>query len=189
MTLLNNLHQAHKERLSRMGGKGSFEEVPISSPSYAPSDERFAQLADDFMAMAGELTALKKQQQIHTALIGKMMTTEADEKPKFGEIIDCVCEYYRVSRNDLMSSRRTADLVMPRQIVCYLGRMLTGMSFPQMGRRLGGRDHTTALHGATKIGKQLETDSTLKDDIDVLGLKVGERVMERRFGSGKQAST
>lgn len=176
---LQSMHQAHKDRVSRMGGNNPY--VP-SSPA---SDRQLAELTLQMDAMVGRLAAMEKQHRVHTALIGRLLSTHTDDdKPKFGEIMDSVCEFYNVTRNDLLSSRRTADLVMPRQIVCYLGRHMTGMSFPQMGRRLGGRDHTTALHAATKISRLLEgVDETLRDDIDVLQMKIGAKVMERRFGS------
>lgn len=179
MTLLDELHSAHKQRIARienMAIKPEPEPETIIGPSQA-----------DFDSLVKEVATLRKQSQTHTGLIAKLITTEADEKPKFGEIIDSVCEYYSVSRNDLLSARRTADLTLPRMIVCYLGRSLTGMSFPQMGRRLGGRDHTTALHGANKIKENIKSDETLRDDIDVLGMKISEKVMQRKYGNNVSA--
>lgn len=173
MTLVEDFHRQHKERLARMNGQ---------QPSQ-PDNRQIVQLTQDVAALSAELHALKQKCALHADLLGKVIATESDEKPKFGEIVDCVCDYYKVSRHDLMSARRTAELVMPRQIICYLGRHLTGMSFPQMGRRLGGRDHTTALHGANKVHDQAKTDDLLRDDLDILEMKIGAKVMERRYGA------
>ena len=174
MTLVEEMHQQHLARQARLGG------ASLPPRPKAKNDDNAKQ--KDFEKLAVEVASLKRQLQIQSEIIGKLITTESDEKPRFGEIIECVCEFYEVSRNDVMSSRRTGDLVMPRQIICYLGRNLTGMSFPQMGRKLGGRDHTTALHGANKIHRLMREDPTLADDISVLELRIGAKVMERRFG-------
>jgi hypothetical protein len=67
------------------------------------------------------------------------------------EIQRVVSRYYNVSKVDLLSERRTANIVRPRQVAMYLSRKLTLRSFPYIGLRFGGRDHTTALHAVGKI--------------------------------------
>lgn len=62
-----------------------------------------------------------------------------------------VCRYYNVTRGDLLSARRTKDVVRPRQIAMYLCRKLTLRSLPEIGRRFGNRDHTTGLHACRKM--------------------------------------
>ena len=62
-----------------------------------------------------------------------------------------VARQYNVSRSDLLSSRRTANVVRPRQVAMYLAKTLTLRSLPEIGRRFGGRDHTTVLHAVRKI--------------------------------------
>lgn len=62
-----------------------------------------------------------------------------------------VCRYYRVTRVDLLSERRTMSIVRPRQIAMYLAKTITLRSLPEIGRRFGGRDHTTVLHSVRKI--------------------------------------
>ncbi len=185
MSLVDDLHAAHKERMRRIEGAAvvPFPKAPKPEPDHSPYWEEFLALLANVKNLTERVEALEAQSQFHKSLIGQFIAAETDEKPKFGEIISCVCEYYKITRHDLLSARRTQELSLPRQIICFLGRDLTGMSFPQMGRRLGGRDHTTALHGANQIRTQLETDEVLKDDIDVLKMKIGAKVMERRFGS------
>jgi hypothetical protein len=76
-------------------------------------------------------------------------------------IAEAVARKYNIAVLDIACDRRTADLVRPRQIVFYLARTLTGLSLPVIGRAVGNRDHTTALHGFRKIEKLRKTDGPL----------------------------
>jgi chromosomal replication initiator protein len=67
-----------------------------------------------------------------------------------------------------LSSRRTANVVRPRQIAMYLAKVLTLRSLPEIGRRFGGRDHTTVLHAVRKIEGLVNGDRGLADEIEVL---------------------
>ena len=75
---------------------------------------------------------------------------------------------YNVSRADLLSSRRTANVVRPRQIAMYLAKTLTLRSLPEIGRRFGGRDHTTVLHAVRKIENLVGNDNVLAEEIELL---------------------
>ena len=88
------------------------------------------------------------------------------------QVIAAVCEFYEVSQMDLVSDRRTARVVYPRHIAMYLARELTPKSFPLIGRMMGGRDHTTALHGWRRIKAMLETDERMADEIEILMRKI-----------------
>jgi chromosomal replication initiator protein len=79
-----------------------------------------------------------------------------------------VARQYNVSRADLLSSRRTANVVRPRQIAMYLAKTLTLRSLPEIGRRFGGRDHTTVLHAVRKIEALVGSDATLASEIELL---------------------
>jgi len=84
------------------------------------------------------------------------------------DILRVVSKHYGVSRADLLSSRRTANVVRPRQIAMYLAKTLTLRSLPEIGRRFGGRDHTTVLHAVRKIEGLVKGDKNLADEIEVL---------------------
>ena len=84
------------------------------------------------------------------------------------DILRVVSKHYNVSRADLLSQRRTATVVKPRQIAMYLAKTLTLRSLPEIGRRFGGRDHTTVLHAVRKIDGLIATDRALADEIEVL---------------------
>ncbi len=100
----------------------------------------------------------------HSKLTGQPVTLDMAERemrdlirpaePKRVRIEDIqrvVARQYNVSRADLLSSRRTANVVRPRQVAMYLAKVLTLRSLPEIGRRFGGRDHTTVLHAVRKI--------------------------------------
>ena len=79
-----------------------------------------------------------------------------------------------VSKADLLSSRRTRTIVRPRQIAMYLAKILTPRSLPEIGRRFGGRDHTTVLHAVRKIEELINGDHTLADEIELLKRMIDE---------------
>ena len=90
------------------------------------------------------------------------------KRVKIEDIQKRVASHYNVSRADLLSSRRTAAVVMPRQIAMFLAKSLTLRSLPEIGRRFGGRDHTTVLHAVRKIDRLSTTNPALKDELDLL---------------------
>jgi chromosomal replication initiator protein len=117
----------------------------------------------------------------HNKLTGHPVTMEMAERavrdlvrpqdPKRVKIEDiqrAVARQYNVSRSDLLSSRRTANVVRPRQIAMYLAKTLTLRSLPEIGRRFGGRDHTTVLHAVRKIEGLVGNDTALAEEIDLL---------------------
>ncbi len=117
----------------------------------------------------------------HATLTGAALTTEMAEvaisdlvrsrEPKRVRIEDIqklVASHYNVSRSDLLSARRTAAVVRPRQIAMYLSKVLTLRSLPEIGRRFGGRDHTTVLHAVRKIDGLAAKDASLSEVIELL---------------------
>lgn len=87
-------------------------------------------------------------------------------------ILDIVCQHFNVSKLDVCSPRRTADIVLPRQIGMHLSRKLTQKSLPEIGRRFGDRDHTTVLHADRKIALLAENDQQFAARLLALELKV-----------------
>jgi chromosomal replication initiator protein len=123
----------------------------------------------------------------HNKLTGQPVTMEMAERevrdlirpqePKRVKIEDIqriVARQYNVSRADLLSSRRTANVVRPRQVAMYLAKTLTLRSLPEIGRRFGGRDHTTVLHAVRKIENLVGNDAMLADEIEVLKRQLQE---------------
>jgi chromosomal replication initiator protein len=123
----------------------------------------------------------------HSKLTGQPVTLDMAERevrdlirpqePKRVKIEDIqrvVARQYNVSRGDLLSSRRTANVVRPRQVAMYLAKTLTLRSLPEIGRRFGGRDHTTVLHAVRKIEGLVGNDAALADEIEVLKRQLQE---------------
>jgi chromosomal replication initiator protein len=117
----------------------------------------------------------------HSKLTGQPITLEMAEREirdlirpqeprrvKIEDIQRVVARQYNVTRADLLSSRRTANVVRPRQVAMYLAKTLTLRSLPEIGRRFGGRDHTTVLHAVRKIESLVSTDTALADEIELL---------------------
>ncbi|HEY0441058.1 MAG TPA: chromosomal replication initiator protein DnaA [Xanthobacteraceae bacterium] len=97
-----------------------------------------------------------------------LIRPQEPKRVKIEDIQRMVARHFNVSRADMLSSRRTANVVRPRQIAMYLAKMLTLRSLPEIGRRFGGRDHTTVLHAVRKIESLADKDQALADEIDVL---------------------
>jgi chromosomal replication initiator protein len=123
----------------------------------------------------------------HNKLTGQPVTMEMAEREvrdlirpqepkrvKIEEIQRIVARQYNVSRADLLSSRRTANVVRPRQVAMYLAKTLTLRSLPEIGRRFGGRDHTTVLHAVRKIENLVGNDTALADEIELLKRQLQE---------------
>jgi chromosomal replication initiator protein len=100
--------------------------------------------------------------------IRDLVRTPEPKRVKIEDIQKLVATHFNVSRADILSSRRTASVVRPRQIAMYLSKVLTPRSLPEIGRRFGGRDHTTVLHAVRKIAGLVTTDPTLSEEIELL---------------------
>lgn len=85
--------------------------------------------------------------------------------PSVDDVKRAVCKYFEVSHFELVSERKTWNVAYPRQIAMYLSSLLTKKSYPKIGRALGGRDHTTVMHGAKKIKKDIFADITVAYDV------------------------
>jgi hypothetical protein len=87
---------------------------------------------------------------------------------RIDKIIEASAAHFQVSFGDIIGSRRTAGACMPRHIAMYLAKTLTVRSLPEIGRRIGNRDHTTILHGIRKIEALLLTDDALRADVEAI---------------------
>lgn len=92
----------------------------------------------------------------------------SDRKLSIEEIQRKVAEHYNVRLSDLIGPKRLRTIARPRQVAMYLSKQLTPRSLPEIGRRFGGRDHTTIMHGVRKIEQLMTTDSQLADDLQLL---------------------
>ena len=92
----------------------------------------------------------------------------SNRKVTIEEIQRKVSEHYNIRLSDMIGPKRVRTIARPRQVAMHLAKVLTTRSLPEIGRRFGGRDHTTIMHGVRKIEELRATDSQLAEDIDLL---------------------
>ncbi|MDR3488751.1 MAG: chromosomal replication initiator protein DnaA [Bradyrhizobium sp.] len=102
--------------------------------------------------------------------ISDLVRTREPRRVKIEEIQRLVAKHFNVSRDDILSARRTAGVVRPRQIAMYLAKVMTLRSLPEIGRRFGGRDHTTVLHAIRRMEELRAIEKPLDEDITGLRL-------------------
>ena len=107
-----------------------------------------------------------------TRIILKDLLNINENKVTIDSIQTIVCKYFKISKNEMLSSRRSRYLVRPRQTAIYLAKMLTSKSLPEIGRHFSNRDHTTVIHSVKTIEKLRKDDNELNLKIDTLKNKI-----------------
>ena len=97
-----------------------------------------------------------------------LASTSDTVRVRIDDILRVVGRHYSVPRADLLSPRRARSIVRPRQVGMYLAKKLTPRSLPEIGRRFGGRDHSTVLHAVRKIEELIKTDDKLAREVNLL---------------------
>lgn len=92
----------------------------------------------------------------------------SDRKVTVEEIQRKVSEHYNIRLSDLIGPRRVRNIARPRQVAMYLAKKLTSRSLPEIGRRFGGRDHTTVMHGVRRIEDLKTVDDQIAEDVELL---------------------
>jgi chromosomal replication initiator protein len=116
----------------------------------------------------------------HATLVGREITLETthevlrdllksnDRRVTIEDIQKRVAEYYGIKISDMQSARRSQNVARPRQVAMYLAKALTSRSLPEIGRKFGGRDHTTVLHAVRKVEEVRTQDREFSEDLDIL---------------------
>ncbi len=116
----------------------------------------------------------------YSQLTGKPITrTLAEEQLKdilsacrrritIDEIQRAVCEYYRIDRSEMSSKRRARAVVRPRQVAMYIAKVMTPRSYPEIGRKFGGRDHSTVIHAVRLVEDLRRIDNDMDNDVRAL---------------------
>ena len=137
-------------------------------------------LAHKITSNVRELEGAMNRITAHATLVGRDITLEAtqevlhdllrayDRRITVEEIQRQVASHYQVRMGDMHSARRSRAVARPRQIAMYLSKQLTQHSLPDIGRRFGGRDHTTVLHAVRKVDELCAVDAGFKDDVEFL---------------------
>ncbi len=105
-------------------------------------------------------------------VILKDLLNLTENKVDIDRIQTIVCKYYKISKNEMLSPRRSRYLVRPRQTAIYLAKMLTSKSLPEIGRLFSNRDHTTVIHSVKTIERLRREDNELNINIDSLKNKI-----------------
>jgi chromosomal replication initiator protein len=107
-----------------------------------------------------------------TKVILKDLLNLSENKVTIDLIQSTVCKFFKISKNEMLSSRRSRYLVRPRQAAIYLTKILTSKSLPEIGREFSNRDHTTIIHSVKTIEKLKKEDLELSNNIDNLKNKI-----------------
>ncbi len=105
-------------------------------------------------------------------IVLKDLLNLTENKVDIDKIQTIVCKFYKISKNEMLSPRRSRYLVRPRQTAIYLAKMLTSKSLPEIGRSFSNRDHTTVIHSVKTIDRLRKEDSELNINIDSLKNKI-----------------
>ncbi len=103
-----------------------------------------------------------------TKVVLKDLLNLSENKVTIDLIQTVVCKFFKISKNEMLSSRRSRYLVRPRQTAIYLTKILTSKSLPEIGREFSNRDHTTIIHSVKTIEKIKEKDPEMVDNINKL---------------------
>lgn len=134
-------------------------------------------LQSNVRELEGALNKIVANHQLHntpitlegTKLLLNSFTANIDKKnlnSKF--LIETVINYFDLTLEDIVGKSREQKLAFPRQIIMYLLRQELRVSFPSIGKEIGGRDHTTAMHACDKIKKEIENNEKTKKDIEII---------------------
>jgi len=116
----------------------------------------------------------------HANLFGRPVTLETtqevlhdiikahDRRITIEEIQKRVAEHFSIRITDMSSARRARNVARPRQVAMYLAKQLTQRSLPDIGRRFGGRDHTTVMHAVSRVGELMSRDAGFAEDVELL---------------------
>ena len=153
----------------------------VQNPSFEVSPQVLGFVAKSIVTNGRDLEGAINRLVAHSQAGAPPLTVDAAEvairdlirarepkRVKIEDIQKLVASHYSVTRADILSSRRTATVVKPRQVAMFLSKTLTLRSLPEIGRRFGGRDHTTVLHAVRKIEGLASSDSALRDELDLL---------------------
>ena len=137
-------------------------------------------LAHKITSSVRELEGALTRLAAHVTLVGRSVNLEiaedllqdllraSDRRTTIDQIQKKVAEHFNVKMSDMHSSRRSRNIARPRQIAMFLSKNLTTRSLPEIGRKFGGRDHTTVIHAIKKVNELVKNDSSLAEDLEIL---------------------
>ena len=137
-------------------------------------------LADNITSNVRELEGALNRVVAHSELVGRPITISStkellsdilranNQKVTVEDIQKSVSNHYNIKNSEMHSDRRSRNVARPRQIAMYLSKQMTSFSLPEIGRKFGGRDHTTVMHAIKTINNLIKEDTSIKEDIDII---------------------
>lgn len=119
-----------------------------------------------------ELNSQKVNLTIAKHVLKKTINPSSLKRLNFQKVIKSVAHFYSLEEKELFHSSRKKEFVRPRQIAMYILRSEMKASFPSIGKRLGGRDHTTAIYACEKIAQEIEKDEQLAEELELIKEKI-----------------
>lgn len=143
-------------------------------------------LAHKIASNVRELEGALNRVVAHSELVGRPITLDYaqevlqdllranNRKISIDEIQRKVCDNYGLRMSDMQSARRARTIARPRQVAMYLAKQMTARSLPEIGRKFGGRDHTTVMHAIRKIEELMNQDSMFNDEVSLIRRAITE---------------
>ena len=107
-----------------------------------------------------------------TKVILKDLLSIPENKVTMDVIQTEVCKFFKISKNEMLSSRRSRYLVRPRQTAIYLAKSLTSKSLPEIGRAFANRDHTTVIHAIKKVEDLMHNDKKFEQEVQEISNRI-----------------
>ena len=167
MSIVEDFHRRHKERLARIASM-AVEPVKESEVVKVEQPEKIIPLTKE--EQINDWVERQKEMATELFAIAGLPTENAVSVERIQRE---VCKHYGIARTDMISGRRTKHLLRPRMLAIHLTRRLTTKSYPEIGRRFGGRDHTTCMHSDRRISMMMASDIQLQATIEMLIEKLG----------------
>ena len=172
--MVADIHPADYElRLGILQAKA--EQSPVMIP-----DKVLEFLAHRIASNVRELEGALNRIMAHATLVGREITIEStadlladllrasSRRVSVDAIQKRVAAHYGIRVSEMFSTRRARNIARPRQVAMYLAKMLTSLSYPEIGRQFGGRDHTTVMHAVRAIEQHMDTNPEIAEDVQLL---------------------
>jgi len=176
MSMLETLHQQHRDRLSRMHAK------TVPDPGINMRNGRPIKRPPDWFPVRAKVHGRFAERLPSSSLCWKtsyspngihLWSVVYDIEPiTLAKIKRIICQHFNLKMVELVSPRRNSALVNARHIAFYLAKKFTSFSYAQIATHFGGRDHTTILHGIQRIEKRLQSQRELAAEINVITEKL-----------------
>jgi len=165
-----NFADERRKRLARIDRRAY---VPVAPQKIEIVDSESEPTSIEVTACNGQIVIVNDRQIAEARVVFERANTLGGTKYSIDHIQRMVCKKFGITQLDMLSSRRTRNLTVPRQIAMYLCKTMTFKSLPEIGRRFNGRDHTTVLHAIRKMAHLVQVDAEISETVSELQAQLG----------------